>query len=61
MSGAAGVTAYPDPTTDYGHVLLNVTVIDEDGATSTRVRLTPATAAKLGQRLIDVASWVEQP
>jgi hypothetical protein len=46
-----------DPTAD-GHVLL-VTV--DDNLTSTAIRLTPANAAKLGQRLIDVAYRMERP
>ncbi|MCV6966036.1 hypothetical protein H7J50_19805 [Mycobacterium intermedium] len=46
-----------DPTPD-GHIML---IAIEDGLGSHVLRLTPSNAAKLGQRLIDVASWMETP
>jgi hypothetical protein len=49
-----------DPTAT-GHVLMIVFDDDGDLDTSIALRLTPRMAAKLGQKLIDVAASVEEP
>jgi hypothetical protein len=61
MSGAAGLRVQVDPTTDTGHVLLSTTVIDEEGATTINVRLTPANAYKVAQMLVTAAESMEMP
>jgi hypothetical protein len=47
-----------DLTVDGQHILL--VTVDED-LTSTAIRLTPESAMKLGQILIDIATKVKQP
>ncbi|MBV8177860.1 MAG: hypothetical protein JOY55_06215 [Mycobacterium sp.] len=52
---SAHIEVDPTPT---GHVML-IAIGNDDDLDSMVIRLTPANAAKLGQKLIDAASKVE--
>jgi hypothetical protein len=42
-------------------VVLSLIEFHDDGLTTSRVRLSPATASRLGQILIDLAAQMEPP